>query len=566
MTQSSARMLAGSLSAAVALLLTVGTASAEDVTVFGSPKQTCKDLTGSTTSVMLANSSKNAGVQCAYTAESGRIEINAGKTKNWQSSSPSGYSGTWYGHGDDSEKNMTYANSYAGLMASGYAWNVQPTNFGTKDKHFSGCVLWSTAENQGTKIQSSQYIESCNGDQGVLNVAKLYPVSMSMVGPNSGKVGIPASYRIAVNGSAYEGPSNATGTAALMIMRGSAPDAVNDTPLGQVSLSKGGGTISTLFGTTTGALPPGSYQIYGAYLGTSSATPVIPSAGWFKMATSPITVVVSAPMPPSSAPLVSATRVSVAGSAASATPSASSTYSPAVPMASLSATGAGRPFGQPSATPLPYTGPMGSSLVQAGTTKGGRISIGCPSGGVPTQINLLSSVGDVDIEQVHVNSSGAGEAWVQAPKGADTKIQEICRLVSAPLATLGKLTYGSAQADRIDLTATKGSAYAGLGRDIIVITGKGSVADGGLGSDRITVSSKDGVGDGGFGDDKVRSTSSARSLIIGGAGKDTLFGGPGATLINARDGQGGDIVWCASAKNIVFSDKGDILHGPCRRK
>jgi Ca2+-binding RTX toxin-like protein len=188
----------------------------------------------------------------------------------------------------------------------------------------------------------------------------------------------------------------------------------------------------------------------------------------------------------------------------------------------------------------------------------------CPSGGVPTQINVNSSNADVGIESVKRERVGARvRLTVEAPQGASTQIQAICRKAGAPLARDANLTYGSASADVIDRGRARSSVYAGMGNDVIVLSGAGSVGDGGLGADDITVSAKDAVGVGGFGRDVLRSTTSKRSLIIGGPGRDSLTGGPGRTIINAQDGRPGDVVTCTSSLNEVYKDKGDILSGPC---
>ena len=55
-------------------------------------------------------------------------------------------------------------------------------------------------------------------------------------------------------------------------------------------------------------------------------------------------------------------------------------------------------------------------------------------------------------------------------------------------------------------------------------------------------------------------------MLIGGPGPDTFYGGPGMTIINARDGMPGDVINCASKKNLVLADKGDVINGPCTIK
>ena len=52
-------------------------------------------------------------------------------------------------------------------------------------------------------------------------------------------------------------------------------------------------------------------------------------------------------------------------------------------------------------------------------------------------------------------------------------------------------------------------------------------------------------------------------VLVGGTGRDRLVGSHGRTLINARDGAGGDVVVCRSSANIVLADPGDTTTGPC---
>jgi len=541
-------LAATTLACAVAATSLVGTVSvaqaADAVQVSGKPDALCTDPPKdwyvvaplSTNSIMLSNTDKNNGVACAYTAGSGRKSIKPGQTSNWSSSSPQGVNAEYKCYGDDG-KNITYANSYVGSDATGYTYNVQPTNWNTKTKHWGGAALWSVANHLGTSIKSSQYVKSCNGDDGVINVARLYPVSMTLTGFNAGTVGVPSSYTLAVNAS-YGGGTPVQGQVALKLSRdNSYLTPTDDITLAGGSLVNGTLTVQTAFVTGTQSDPvpvaPGSYYLFAGYGGTQSATPVIPSSGWFNIATNTMPITVSA---------------NVAPSAIRSLPAQRAVKSPAP------ATARARHF----------TGVMGSSIVEASAPRGGRLSIICPAGGVPTQININSSDPDVGIESMKRERVGDRlRLVVDAPRGASTQIQAICRKAGAALAEDANLTYGSAGADDIRRSGKRSAVYAGMGPDVIVLTGQGSVGDGGLGADDITVSAKDAVGVGGFGRDTLRSTTAQRSLIIGGPGRDTLYGGPGRTIINAQDGQPGDVVICMSPKNLVYMDKGDIISGPC---
>lgn len=95
------------------------------------------------------------------------------------------------------------------------------------------------------------------------------------------------------------------------------------------------------------------------------------------------------------------------------------------------------------------------------------------------------------------------------------------------------------------------------------LSGAGSVAWGGQGADRIVVRGKDSAGDGGPGRDRIVAAGTARTLLVGGIGRDVLVGGTANTLINARDGKGGDRIICRSSANRVMIDAGDVTQGPC---
>lgn len=86
---------------------------------------------------------------------------------------------------------------------------------------------------------------------------------------------------------------------------------------------------------------------------------------------------------------------------------------------------------------------------------------------------------------------------------------------------------------------------------------------GGLGDDSFIAKVKGAAASDGIGDDVLRSTTSKSTLLNGGPGNDTFYGGAGKTLINAKDGQRGDVVYCGSKKNVVLADKGDTIVGPC---
>lgn len=86
---------------------------------------------------------------------------------------------------------------------------------------------------------------------------------------------------------------------------------------------------------------------------------------------------------------------------------------------------------------------------------------------------------------------------------------------------------------------------------------------GGLGDDSFIAKVKGAAASDGIGDDVLRSTTSKSTLLNGGPGKDTFYGGSGKTLVNAKDGQPGDVVYRASKRNVLLADKGETIVGTC---
>ena len=151
----------------------------------------------------------------------------------------------------------------------------------------------------------------------------------------------------------------------------------------------------------------------------------------------------------------------------------------------------------------------------------------------------------------------------QANVGYRMKAQAFCRQTNMKLMIVGYKAYGTRGPDVIRYGTANGLAFAGPGPDRVALSGAGSVAWGGQGADRMVVRGKDSVGDGGPGRDRIVAAGTARTLLVGGIGRDVLVGGTADTLINARDGKGGDRIICRSSANRVLLDAGDVTTGPC---
>ncbi len=190
------------------------------------------------------------------------------------------------------------------------------------------------------------------------------------------------------------------------------------------------------------------------------------------------------------------------------------------------------------------------------------ISLKCPARSYPLNADAGSRGPDTDFA---VSFSGrtatitSGEANV----GQRMSASVLCRAQGSRAQVIGPLGYGTRGADRLSIAVPNGTVFAGPGPDRIRAVGRNSIAWGGLGSDRIAVGGTDSVGAGGPGRDRIVAVGPGRKLVWGGQDPDTLVGGPGNTLINAQDGQGGDRVICRSSANRVMLDAGDVTQGPC---
>ena len=190
------------------------------------------------------------------------------------------------------------------------------------------------------------------------------------------------------------------------------------------------------------------------------------------------------------------------------------------------------------------------------------ISLKCPARSYPLNADAGSRGPDTDFA---VSFSGrtatitSGEANV----GQRMSASVLCRAQGSRAQVSGPLAYGTRGADRLSIAVPNGTVFAGPGPDRVRAAGRKSIAWGGFGSDRIAVGGTDSVGAGGPGRDRIVAVGPGRKLLWGGPGPDTLVGGPGNTLINAKDGQGGDRIICRSSANRVLLDAGDVTTGPC---
>jgi len=196
------------------------------------------------------------------------------------------------------------------------------------------------------------------------------------------------------------------------------------------------------------------------------------------------------------------------------------------------------------------------------TSRARSLTIKCPAGTYP--LHAYGATGG-PATQMGISTSGRSVKITspQANVGYRMKAQAFCRQTNMKLMIVGYKAYGTRGPDVIRYGTANGLAFAGPGPDRVALSGAGSVAWGGQGADRMVVRGKDSVGDGGPGRDRIVAAGTARTLLVGGIGRDLLVGGTADTLINARDGKGGDRVICRSSANRVLLDAGDVTTGPC---
>jgi hypothetical protein len=214
----------------------------------------------------------------------------------------------------------------------------------------------------------------------------------------------------------------------------------------------------------------------------------------------------------------------------------------------------------------------GIVLIEAQGSLADPPGLRCPEGSAPIFVEaaLLAAPGDDFTELDGVPDPlpviHPGGAFVPARpefSAVRSALQVTCRSLGESLLRTGDKIYGTEQADSVSDDRSSTHAYLGFGDDHMRSTGASAVILAGPGRDVVTASGASSVVRGGPGDDKLIA-GGVDILLIGGIGRDVLIGAPNATtLINARDGQPGDLVLCRSPKNRVFADPGDTVIGAC---
>jgi hypothetical protein len=214
----------------------------------------------------------------------------------------------------------------------------------------------------------------------------------------------------------------------------------------------------------------------------------------------------------------------------------------------------------------------GIVLIEAHGSLAEPPSLRCPESTAPIFVEavLLAEPGD-DVAELDgvpdplpvIHPGGASIVTVPEFGAVRSALQVTCRSLGEELLRVGDQILGTERADRVSDDRLGTHAFLGFGDDIMSSTGASAVILAGPGRDLVAASGASSVVRGGPGDDRLVA-SGADILLIGGIGRDVLIGAPNAvTLINALDGQPGDVVLCRSPKNRVFVDYGDTVIGAC---
>ncbi|QWF23947.1 hypothetical protein KM427_09780 [Nocardioides sp. LMS-CY] len=479
------------------------------------------------------------GFTCGYQAKSGKKKIGSFNTQTWTHSTALGYTKRdhrWKQTGGVKVSYMYYGSDLGS--------SITFTAFNSEDgsRHWGATTIWNTAK--GGTVSSSQY----KGDDYEYKTNRFHVSKISVTGASTTTPGTPASYSVKVTDP--DGGTTPGGTIALLLQPGSKPDPTKtdcdgkvtsqgtDTGLAQGALSGGTGTLKTP------GLAAGTYTLYAVYAGS------VNSKGRPLYCDSPSKEGLTAAQSSSWTLTVTPAARTAAGSAVLSAPG--ETVTPDADVPGLRRAGATPPL---VVVDRAYVaGPRGGAPARR---------LACPAAWVPVQVNASSPTRVLPEQLFAGTGTKQGIPAGTVPAGTRVDAQVVCRRGTAGVRTLGRTVLGSARTDRLTTRRPDSTVLAGRGDDHVVVSTRGSAAFGFTGADRIVVTAARGAAHGGPGADVLVARTPGTVLLVGGSGPDRLVGAAGRTLINARDGAGGDHVVCRSAANLVLADAGDRIEGPC---
>lgn len=488
------------------------------------------------------------GYTCAYVAASGNKAIGFGQIKSWTSNTAKGYSKRYTCHGQTGGVDVEYMYTDSAGTNLGSSITYTATNLSSGDRHWNAAVLWNTSNNAGS-VADDQFLHNCSTDKSI-GVNQFFEPKVTVSGPSSYKTNNPGTYTVTVQNN-QGGPSPA-GIAYLFAQatpgkknpptKDCSGNSTNKTS--PVDFMVGQATRLDATGTArVPALPlpaPYNYKFYAVY----SGYPLTPEGrpGYCLAPPQPTGLT-----PQSSNVLDVKVNTNYTTSATSAT-TARSVQSE---VNSIQTRG-------------DYVGPNPQlRVVNRTAIAPNSVAARCPKGKVPVQTSLASPTAPLDPDNVTRTKHGASFATSGLPAGTSVSLQLVCRPTKASAVQLSKVSWGSVKGDTLKTKRSGTALFGGLGKDRLTVANAKGVAWGGPGSDRITLKRNGSGASGGPGTDRLVSTAPGKSLLNGGPGKDRLVGAKGATVINAQDGRGGDIIVCKSSQNLVYLDPGDRTKGPC---
>lgn len=498
---------------------------------------TCSSQTGGSNNQLIWTGNASKPYACGYTASTGNKSISAWATQSWTSSTAKGYSKNYNCQSQSGGVTVTYIYSDSAGTGLGSSITYTAFNGSTGGRHWTGAVLWTTSGANG-----NQYNHSCSGYQIYANL--MYIATASMTGPSSITPGSQATFSVTVKNP--DGGPAPTGTVALFKQVGSSPSPAGkncdgsatsgvDPAIGQGTLSNGVATIKT---PTT--LPAGSYTLYAAYTGTPVTSSGLPSYC----------------LTPPQAGLTGAQTASVPLTVGSTTASLSS--APATQTANVTVNATRGALAASKAKNPRLT------VRNSSTTAPKDITARCKAAQVPVQFSVGSEKQITD-RAVTLVDRGISVETAALPDGTVVDVQLVCRPKSAKMMKIGRMAYGSATSDIITTAKRNATVLAGLGDDVVTLNKRGS-AFGGPGADMMAVNAPGSASGGPGADTLVSDVKKGLVLLNGGPGRDQFVGSDwGTTLINAKDGRGGDLVVCTSQQTYVMSDTGDTLRGSCQK-
>ena len=491
----------------------------------------CSSATGGNNDrlVKADNSATNkSGWNCGYVDTTGNKSIGGWGIQTVLSSTANGYQKEYDCTLNSSSVSVSklYIDG-GGKIGSSMTYSV--ANGSTSTRHWTGALLWMTKSNGG--LLSGQRNGGCVDYTIYFNafyqntVTATPSVSMGTVGST-----VPVTVKV----SAPDGPvPNGVG-AAVYLQLGSSPNPASDKPVGQAMVSNGTAVVQAVIAAT------GTANYYAVFAGSDYKTmvPSTTSQGWI--------------------PGQSTTFVLTGTAAGEPLPTTPPPPPPLVPASPSSAANvATAPSGAERSQQLVRS--RATAVFAVEKHGKGELSVSCPAGTAMQSFAAGSDTRVFNPEQVKLNR---GDAGISVNAGThESFIQVGCRNSSAKAEIEGKRGYGSVKDDVMTLKKSGSLFTGGLGDDRLTANTNKAHLDGGIGDD-VLVLRNGGTALGGFGDDELVA-SGGGAILNGGAGKDSFRTGTGDVKVNAKDGKGGDVISCGSAKTQVMLDKGDTFTGPC---